>query len=103
MQRALARHQAGEARVIPIILRQIDWHGAPFGTLQALPTDAKPITSWTNRDEACANVTTGVRSAIEAMLRPTLPKDGGAWEGWAVWPGAQATERRTYYDIQLQG
>jgi hypothetical protein len=32
-----------------------------------------------------------------------LRKDGGAWEGWAVWPGAQATERRTYYDIQLKG
>jgi hypothetical protein len=32
-----------------------------------------------------------------------LRKDGGAWEGWAVWPGAQATERRTYYDIQLTG
>jgi hypothetical protein len=32
-----------------------------------------------------------------------LRKDGGAWEGWAAWPGAQATERRTYYDIPLKG
>jgi small GTP-binding protein len=30
-----------------------------------------------------------------------LKRDGGAWEGWAVWPGQNATERRTYYEIQL--
>lgn len=29
-----------------------------------------------------------------------LRKDGGAWEGWAVWPGSTATELRTYYDIK---
>ena len=78
MQRALERHNAGEARVIPVILRPVDWHGAPFGTLQALPTDAKPITRWTNRDEAYANVAQGVRRAVEAMLRPTLPVETAA-------------------------
>jgi predicted phosphodiesterase len=78
MQRALERHNAGEARVIPIILRPVDWHGARFGTLQALPADAKPITLWTNRDEAYANVAHGVRQAVEAMLRPTLPVETAA-------------------------
>ena len=29
MKRALERHQAGEARVIPILLRPVDWKGAP--------------------------------------------------------------------------
>ena len=48
MQRALQRHQANEARVIPILLRSVDWKGAPFEHLQALPTGAKPITSWSN-------------------------------------------------------
>src|SRR6266700_2234102 len=37
MQRALERHRRGETRVIPIILRPVDWHGAPFGQLQCLP------------------------------------------------------------------
>jgi hypothetical protein len=32
-----------------------------------------------------------------------LRKDGGAWEGWAVWPGGKGTERLTYYDIELRG
>ena len=30
-----------------------------------------------------------------------LRKDGGAWTGWAVWPGEKPTKRRTYYDIPL--
>src|SRR5688572_1026460 len=42
MTRALERHDLGQARVIPIILRPVDWKGAPFAKLQALPTDAKP-------------------------------------------------------------
>jgi hypothetical protein len=46
VKRALERHEAGEARVIPVILRSCDWQSAPFGRLQALPTDGKPVTKW---------------------------------------------------------
>ena len=46
MRRAMERHAAGDARVIPIILRPVSWKGAPFEKLQALPKDAKPVTSW---------------------------------------------------------
>jgi small GTP-binding protein len=30
-----------------------------------------------------------------------LRKQGGAWEGWAVWPGEQPGEKRTYYEMTL--
>jgi small GTP-binding protein len=30
-----------------------------------------------------------------------MRKQGGAWEGWAVWPGEKPGERRTYYDVPL--
>jgi len=43
MKRALERQEAGEARVVPILVRPVDWKGAPFAHLQALPTDAKPF------------------------------------------------------------
>jgi len=43
VKRALERHDAGEARVIPVILRPVDWHEAPFGKLKPLLTDGKPI------------------------------------------------------------
>jgi hypothetical protein len=65
MGRALERHQEGTARVIPIILRPVDMKDAPFARLQALPRDAKPVTTWTNRDEAFLDVATGIRKVIE--------------------------------------
>ncbi|AUX42955.1 hypothetical protein SOCE26_043950 [Sorangium cellulosum] len=67
MKRALERHDAGEARVIPVILRQTDWHGAPFARLQALPKGGKPVTSWQNQDEAWTEVAKGIRRAVEAL------------------------------------
>jgi hypothetical protein len=69
MQRALARHEAGEARVIPVILRPTDWHSASFSKLQALPKDGKSITEWRNRDKAFLDVAQGIRRAA-SELRP---------------------------------
>lgn len=67
MKRALERHEAGEARVIPVILRPVDWRGDPFGKLQALPKDAKPVISWADRDEAFTDVARGIRKAVEEL------------------------------------
>ena len=66
MKRAMERHDAGTALVIPIFLRPCDWKGAIFGKLQGLPTDAKAVTSsaWSSRDEALTIVATGIRNAI---------------------------------------
>jgi hypothetical protein len=44
MQRALQRHAAKEAQVIPILLRSCVWQNAPFATLEMSPAGAKPIT-----------------------------------------------------------
>ncbi|HYG09392.1 MAG TPA: toll/interleukin-1 receptor domain-containing protein, partial [Pyrinomonadaceae bacterium] len=63
VERAMERHEAGEARVIPIILRPCDWQSAPFGRLQALPKDAKPVTKWDNTDDAFLDIAKGIRDA----------------------------------------
>jgi tetratricopeptide (TPR) repeat protein len=65
--RALLRHDSGDSRVIPVIVRSVDWQGLPIGKLQALPKDGKPVTSWRKRDEAWLNVAQGIRKAIEEM------------------------------------
>jgi hypothetical protein len=65
MKQAIARHDAGEARVIPIILRPLDWKGTPFAKLQALPTDGKPVSQWRSQDEALDIVARGIRRAAE--------------------------------------
>ena len=67
MGRALEKHEAGEATVIPVIVRPCDWHGAPFGKLQSLPRDGKAVTSWANKDEAWTDVAKGIRRAVEAL------------------------------------
>lgn len=67
MQQAIARHQAQQARVIPIILRPADWEGAPFSHLKVLPTDGKPVTDWPSLDNAFADVMKGLRAAIKEV------------------------------------
>ncbi len=70
MQWAITRHTTGEARVIPILLKPTpDWETTPLGALQALPTDAKPITAWNSRDKALADVVEGLRRAVKAVQK----------------------------------
>ena len=71
MKRAMERHERGEARVVPIILRHVYWQKAPFGKLQALPTDGEPVMSrkWYSQDEAFFNVAEGIRIAVESIVK----------------------------------
>jgi hypothetical protein len=73
MLRALERHRAGEARVIPIILRPCEWQKAPFGSLVAAPADGKAVTKWPDRDDAFLDITQALRRAAEA---PSGAADG---------------------------
>ena len=69
MHRAMERHAAGEAKVLPVILRPCDWHDAPFGRLLATPTDGKPITRFADLDEAFLEVTKAIRTALSGRAR----------------------------------
>jgi hypothetical protein len=64
MTKALVRHQLGEARVIPVILRPCRWQKTPLGTLQAVPTDGKPVSEWPNHDVAFDQIAAAVERAI---------------------------------------
>lgn len=72
MMRAMERHAAGEARVIPVILDFCDWHGTPFGRLQAVPRDGKPVAAWANLNEAFLNVVIAIRTAVP-KVQPEAP------------------------------
>ncbi|MBN1966544.1 MAG: TIR domain-containing protein, partial [Anaerolineae bacterium] len=67
MTRALERHDAGEACVIPVIIKPVDWKGAPFARLQAVPKDARPVTRWSNRESAWTDVAKAVRLKAEEI------------------------------------
>jgi len=67
MTRAMARHEAGAARVIPVILRPCHWHDAPFGKLMATPPDGKPVTRFPTLDDAFVEVVTAIKSALKQL------------------------------------
>lgn len=73
MQRAMERHEAGESHIIPILLRPVaNWQGTPFGKLQPLPSNGKPITEWRNRDSAFVDVAKGIRQVLGDVRRPAM-------------------------------
>jgi hypothetical protein len=67
MTRALEKHHEGSAIVIPVILHPCDWMSSPFKNLRATPTDAKPVSMYTNQHEAFAIVAQDVRQAAEQL------------------------------------
>lgn len=114
MTRALARSETREAIVVPILVRDVDWRGAPFGTLTPLPRDGRAIASSDSPDAAWTEVGQAIHDMIEPRSRPPVmpaqrsPGQGrphrilGAWRmraliaavglgliGLAVWHDAQ--------------
>ncbi len=68
MQRALERHERGEARVIPILLRPTYYRGSFFEDLPFLPSNGQPVTKWRDKDEAFQDIITGIRRAFRDLL-----------------------------------
>lgn len=72
---AMQRQRSGDAVVVPILLRDVDLQPEdadrlPFVSLldsQGLPRDWKPVTSWSNRDEAWTNVARGLRETVRVI------------------------------------
>ncbi|MEM9008257.1 MAG: SUMF1/EgtB/PvdO family nonheme iron enzyme, partial [Cyanobacteria bacterium P01_F01_bin.86] len=67
IDRAIKRHEAGEAIVVPIILRPVDWKEAPFSKLQAMPKNAKPVVTWAPQDQAFADIAKGLRQLAQQL------------------------------------
>lgn len=71
MKRAVERHDAKEARVIPVILRDVEWRTSPFGKLLAVPTDGKPVDgARKRRDKALKDVASQIRAVVTTMPPP---------------------------------
>ncbi len=83
MQQALKRHEAKEARVIPLLVRPVYWRDAPFADLQALPTDARPLSVWQDEDAALTDVVAGIRRVLEDL--PLLAASAPCADLPAIW------------------
>jgi TonB family protein len=76
---ALSRHNKGEARVLPVIVRPCHFGDDPIiSRLQALPTDGKPVTDrrhWPERDDAWLDVVAGVKRTIDALRQAETERE----------------------------
>jgi TIR domain/NACHT domain len=79
LRRAIERHDAGDARVVPIILRACYWQPAPFAKLQGLPKDMIAVTAApeNKRDEVWAEVARNIhQAAIICSSHKRIGADG---------------------------
>jgi tetratricopeptide (TPR) repeat protein len=85
MEHALKRHEAGEAHVIPILLRYVHWQDTPLGKLQVLPLEAEPITAWKDTDKALFHVADIIRQKATELRaqkeRNYRVEEGRTYEG----------------------
>lgn len=70
LSRAIQRHDAKEAIIIPILLRSCDWEGLSFSKYQVLPKNHQPVSSryWHNQDEAFMVVARGIREVVQEFI-----------------------------------
>lgn len=93
---AIRKHESGSARTVPIILRPCSWEATPFAKLQALPRDAKPVTRWKDRDEACLDVSRAVMALVDdlsTMTTQTSKQMQDAFSNDTTPPSASANPR----------
>jgi formylglycine-generating enzyme required for sulfatase activity len=67
LRRAIERHERGEARVVPVVLRPCQWQLTPLKYLLAMPTDGRAVTDWANRDTAFNDVANGIARLATIM------------------------------------
>lgn len=76
MERALERHRSGDARVVPIIVEPCDWTSTALRDLKALPQDGKPISDWTNENNAFLDIVQELRRVLDAAEVPRQLEQG---------------------------
>lgn len=67
LKKAMTRHDARSAKVIPVFVHPCHWQGAPFEKLQGVPDPKVPISEWDNRNRAFTFVAEAVHKAAEEM------------------------------------
>ncbi len=71
-ERARERYEAGEAKVIPILLRECYWQIAWFGKLEKLPKNGVPVTEWPSRHKAFTDIAKEIHKVVKEVLLNSL-------------------------------
>lgn len=72
-EHALALAQAEKLRIVPVIIEPCDWLATPFRQFLALPKEGKPVSEWTNANNAYLDIVTGLRSLTTSPAARSAP------------------------------
>ena len=67
---AIRRHDAAQARVVPVILRSCDWEHSRFARFNALPPDGVPVVEAEHPDQRFVAVARGLRAIVAELTSP---------------------------------
>jgi hypothetical protein len=68
LKMAIDRHNAGTIKIAPIIIKKVPhFSRLPFAHIVALPTDAKPVETWENGNQAWENVGVGIARLVDSL------------------------------------
>lgn len=67
LQRALERHKAGEARVVPVLIRSCQWQNTPLAELQMLPVGGLAVNLWPSRDKVYVDIAQAINSLVNDL------------------------------------
>ena len=101
MKEALRRHEAKDARVIPVILRPCDWHDLPFGKLQTATRDGRAVVKFPTLDDGFLEVVQAIKSAAKSIrgrtvhvLSPQNSEQAGKTQAIASVSGPRSSDLR---------
>ena len=93
---AIRRHDAAQARVVPVILRSCDWEHSRFARFNALPPDGVPVVEAEHPDQRFVAVARGLRAIVAELTSPDSatttqnPTRSDASPATSPAPGAEA-------------
>lgn len=76
MGNALQRWEQGEMTIVPVLASPVDCNGTPISNFSVLPANARAITDWTDRKQACDDVARGIRKVVELLLAKKWQQHG---------------------------
>lgn len=84
VSRAMARHEEGSARVIPVYLREANYSTAPYSSIQGVPPPHRPAEMWSQPWKAYLAVAdeveaTALKSHAQRRGSDSAPYQSGPW------------------------
>lgn len=68
LREAIARHKAGELKIIPVVVRNCIWSLTPLGEIQHATVDGVAIASAANRDDALTAAAASIAKVVDNLI-----------------------------------